>query len=385
MEGFDKLAEDVGAVDYRTIRPGQSVTPEMKVVEIQPPTFTAQTYKRSTDFAKLASALAKAQSTMQNPARDHKAEVPTKSGGKYTYTYSDLAAVLDCAKPSLNSNGIAIMQPLAIVRGHEVTVTTLLVHDSGQWFQIDLDMRAGDTTPQAVGSAITYGRRYGACALIGIAPADDDDGRAASGPGHQAQAQARRGASRLSSTPPPPGPQEGLSADESRKKLLAAFEKLKAQFQDVADYETKLQSFGVNHPEEFDSRETALTAYRAIEELLKRTPARGVVSIDQFKPSADANRGHDKVAPEVLAGPGGAGGSSGASDVPPPVVPIAERTYESWEDFHAMGAPDGVVKLTILSDGVFTWNGETYARVEEPGQAKRKKRGADAFDFGGKQ
>ena len=41
-----------------------------------------------------------------------------------------------------------------------------------------MTLTAGQNTPQAVGSAITYGRRYGLAAMVGIAP-EDDDGEAA--------------------------------------------------------------------------------------------------------------------------------------------------------------------------------------------------------------
>ena len=47
----------------------------------------------------------------------------------------------------------------------------------------DSDRAPGKITPQAIGSAITYGRRYGLESTTGIAPeaAEDDDGNAASG------------------------------------------------------------------------------------------------------------------------------------------------------------------------------------------------------------
>jgi hypothetical protein len=51
-------------------------------------------------------------------------------------------------------------------------------------------------TPQAMGSAITYARRYALSAIVGIAPDDDDDGNAAS------VTPARQEAP----TPPPPKP-----------------------------------------------------------------------------------------------------------------------------------------------------------------------------------
>jgi hypothetical protein len=61
-----------------------------------------------------------------------------------------------------------------------VTITTRLAH-AGQWIESDLTLPVPKKTAQAFGSAITYGRRYGLMAALGI-PADDDDGNAASAP-----------------------------------------------------------------------------------------------------------------------------------------------------------------------------------------------------------
>ena len=59
-----------------------------------------------------------------------------------------------------------------------MTVSTRLIHKSGEWVQTDLTLTAKDASPQAIGSAITYGRRYAVSALVGLA-AEDDDGKAA--------------------------------------------------------------------------------------------------------------------------------------------------------------------------------------------------------------
>ena len=58
-------------------------------------------------------------------------------------------------------------------------VTTLL-HTSGQWMRSELLVTPKDETSQAMGSALTYARRYALCAMVGVAQVDDD-GNAASG------------------------------------------------------------------------------------------------------------------------------------------------------------------------------------------------------------
>jgi hypothetical protein len=59
-----------------------------------------------------------------------------------------------------------------------VSVLTRLVHSSGQWMQDRVSTMLPTGDPQAVGSAVTYLRRYALQSVAGIAP-EDDDGEAA--------------------------------------------------------------------------------------------------------------------------------------------------------------------------------------------------------------
>ena len=96
--------------------------------------------------------------------------------GPMRYTYADLADVLAEARPKLRSQGLALSQTPSA----EFGVTTTLFHESGQWIKFaPLKLTPGGATPQHVGSAITYARRYSALAVLGMAT-EDDDGRAAS-------------------------------------------------------------------------------------------------------------------------------------------------------------------------------------------------------------
>jgi hypothetical protein len=127
---------------------------------------------RSVSIAQLAKALASAQGEMEHASKD-------STNPHFKSKYADLASIREACKP-LSKVGIAILQPVRAT-GTAVTVTTMLVHSSGEWIAEDLTMTAGQNTPQAIGSAITYGRRYGLAAMVGIAP-EDDDGQAASKP-----------------------------------------------------------------------------------------------------------------------------------------------------------------------------------------------------------
>jgi len=93
--------------------------------------------------------------------------------------YADLASVWEACRGPLTANGLSVSQ-LPAVDGMRVTLTTVLMHESGQFISQDLTMTAAANTPQAVGSALTYARRYALASIVGVAQADDD-GNAASG------------------------------------------------------------------------------------------------------------------------------------------------------------------------------------------------------------
>ncbi len=94
--------------------------------------------------------------------------------------YATLAAVMEAITPALAANGLALVQE-AELDDATVTVAATLIHESGETIEFaPLAMPLGNQrTPQAVGSALTYNRRYQLTALFGLAP-DDDDGEAAS-------------------------------------------------------------------------------------------------------------------------------------------------------------------------------------------------------------
>lgn len=129
--------------------------------------------RTSEQLDQISQAFAAAQAALTTVRKDKTANI-----GQYAYTYASLATVMESATAALSSHGLAIVQSLAQDEG-QVTVTTRLLHSSGQWIEGDCTMPVGKGGPQAVGSAITYGRRYGISALLGIVADDDDDGAAA--------------------------------------------------------------------------------------------------------------------------------------------------------------------------------------------------------------
>lgn len=88
-------------------------------------------------------------------------------------TYADLASVWDACREPLSKNGLSVIQAPAS-DGPVVTVETVLAHSSGEWVSCTLSTHIKDTIPQAVGTGITYLRRYALAAMVGVAQVDDD-------------------------------------------------------------------------------------------------------------------------------------------------------------------------------------------------------------------
>jgi hypothetical protein len=110
--------------------------------------------------------------------------------------YATLAAIVEATSSHFANNGLAIVQE-ASADENGIVIETWLVHESGATMQFSpITMPLTDRKPQAVGSAITYGRRYALAAICGLAP-DDDDGQSAQDAQSRAQATHKPQAARL--------------------------------------------------------------------------------------------------------------------------------------------------------------------------------------------
>lgn len=136
--------------------------------------------KRSESIANLAAALADAQIEMTSAQMD-------ATNPHFKSKYATLASVIEALKP-IHQRGLALIQTASVDRhetGALVTVETTLAHKSGEWIAETISLKPVSDNPQAVGSAITYGRRYLAAAVVGIAADDDDDANGATKPQQQ--------------------------------------------------------------------------------------------------------------------------------------------------------------------------------------------------------
>lgn len=148
---------------------------------------------QSAQTNEIDAALSKAQMEMDNAVFDKKAKVPTKDGKSYEYQYASYQSIRDAIITPLTKNGISITHQLGIYEGQRVMITKLR-HSSGQWIgsmmaipQQDKETKDGiiKESPQTLGSAITYYKRYTLAPLVAIGTEDDDDGQAAEGIRHE--------------------------------------------------------------------------------------------------------------------------------------------------------------------------------------------------------
>lgn len=195
--------------------------------------------RMSENIAELAQALSRAQGQMSHPAKNKTAKV-TSAKGSYSYNYADLADCLDVIRKPLSDNGIAVVQiPCGGDGG--VSITTRLIHQSGQWIEGTLFMPCADARPQSIGSAITYARRYSLSPMTGIASDDDDDGNLAQS--NQAETTQRV---RNSSQPKGASTARTNPVSESVKKMLEAFKAVKV------GPEVLMAHVGIDDPSKFD-------------------------------------------------------------------------------------------------------------------------------------
>lgn len=150
------------------------------------PVFTILRF--STEREKISKAIVEAQKKM-GAVRKSKTAVVGEGGKSYKYSFADLATVYDAVMDAYHDAGIAVLQPASVNYGADgafADVECFLLHESGQWARAALRMRPTTHSPQAVGSALTYGKRYGILGMSGLAPEEgDDDGKAASKPAGQ--------------------------------------------------------------------------------------------------------------------------------------------------------------------------------------------------------
>ena len=99
----------------------------------------------------------------------------------YKSKYATLDTIWETIRKPLSENGLAVTQTMGIQDGKSILETTLY-HTSGEWISGIQLVNPVKDDPQALGSAISYARRYSLSAILGIVSDEDDDGNVATKP-----------------------------------------------------------------------------------------------------------------------------------------------------------------------------------------------------------
>lgn len=181
----------------------------------------------------LADVLLKVQNAIAKVGRDG-TNPHTKSG------YPTLEAVLDVLNPQLEEHGITIKQHPAFTESQWVLKTTVGAGSDSESFDMPLlGLQDAKNPMQALGSAITYARRYSLMAYFKLAPTDDD-GIDADGPSltiipeKKPEARAPKDQKKDAKNPPPAKDMK-IPDGKFKGKMLSAVprEDLKAYVDDI--------------------------------------------------------------------------------------------------------------------------------------------------------
>lgn len=129
--------------------------------------------------------------------------------------YADLASVWASCRDALGKEGLAIVQG-GVLLSDGWAIRTTLLHSSGQWIQRDCKLihgpQKGINEMQSLGIAITYCRRYGLSAMVGVVQEDDDGNGAGQRHGERDEQDQR--------PEPQPDPQEAFNKGVAEWKAL---------------------------------------------------------------------------------------------------------------------------------------------------------------------
>lgn len=105
----------------------------------------------------------------------------TKSKQGHNYKYATLEDIVDIVRPTLEKHGFAVS--FGVNTTSDIIVTCTLMHKEGHSIETTMQLPADKTgsknAVQAIGSSVSYAKRYTLSSLLNIATRDDDDAQAA--------------------------------------------------------------------------------------------------------------------------------------------------------------------------------------------------------------
>lgn len=124
--------------------------------------------EKSESIKNIASALIKFQSNVSKIKKD-------ATNPFFKSKYASLSNIQDEISGPLEDAGLSYMQFPDGIHG----LTTIIMHDSGEWLQSTYTMKPVKDDPQGLGSSITYQKRYALAGALALNIDDDDDANTA--------------------------------------------------------------------------------------------------------------------------------------------------------------------------------------------------------------
>lgn len=167
------------------------------------------------------------------------------------FSYAPLDEVIRVVKQALSKENLAFIQipdvSIDNANGTHVTVVkvvTRIVDESGDYVDFPPVTMTTTSNPHAIGSAMTYARRYSLNSLLGVASEEDDDGNMSEG----------RGVGNQPQTQQKPQQVQKQSTNEQGEGLISPVQesRLKGKIKDLASLRNVsenivAESLGVGH------------------------------------------------------------------------------------------------------------------------------------------
>ena len=146
--------------------------------EQTPPPPVTQPLRMSDEINEIAAPQSACQGELHNPTAN------VQSGA--SYKYAGLDQILDVVRPLRKKYGLSMFQTPEI-HGDRTVLASMLMHKSGQYLvgliEITGEDTRGKSSDQAMGSSISYMRKYCELAAMGLFPqGEDKDGSSSAAP-----------------------------------------------------------------------------------------------------------------------------------------------------------------------------------------------------------
>lgn len=160
--------------------------------------------------------------------------------------YAGLPEILDAIQSPLDEAELTFTQ---MPDGD--SLTTILIHvPTGEYFQSTYAIHPVKNDPQAIGSAITYARRYAIGAMLSLNVVEDDDGNSATG--NEVRKEEKRAENKPADKKPENKPKKPNLPPISEKQLTSAIERIKSGQQEIFNKVQEIYSLTPKETEELN-------------------------------------------------------------------------------------------------------------------------------------